>query len=306
MVFRQHDRVIEFIVERMLQMRLASLIFVGLMLSATAYAGWYGQSHKERENLKGPVHSVRVEVEDFTNQSGQWTPGKRYTLFYKEYDEKGFIIENTVLPDSPAEGQAKSAHTYDTEGRIIESRGVAPNGGKTTYTYKTKGDITEKYTFDRNTSTPSQLDVYDKNNHLLETTAYASDGSIVTRNTYHYDTNGLLIEKSSYDGAGNLTGLGRRIYHYDTQGRELQQEEFGSDGSVHGKVVSSYDDHGNKTRTFYNADGSVFAKETLTYEYDNYDNWVKQTQQETFFGKQPSKKRTITYRTITYYVKAKS
>ena len=95
----------------------------------------------------------------------------------------------------------------------------------------------------------------------------------------------------TYDGSGNLTGIGREVYVYDAVGRLQSATQHGPDLSSMQTQSFTYDDYGNLTSTTklgqtipltitpdansnrlsgirYDASGNVITADTLHYEYD--------------------------------------
>jgi len=269
------------------------VIVVDFLLCTTTYAGGVGKSDRENDGLKGVVKTLRVDVENYTNRDGKWIKQNRLDVLYKKYDEKGYLIENTPAPSVTA--PSKIAHRYDIEGRLIESKVLAPNSAKITFTYKTIGDITEKHSFVGNHPTSDRIDVYDKNNRLL-TTKVRENGSSRMIETYSYDSQGRIIEKDSYDANGKV--MYRSICDYDAKGRVSQCI---NSGPIEGRVVHDYPTQDTETQTIYNADGVITSKTTSTYENDNEGNWIKEIELTKYFGDRQYETKKIFYRAITYY-----
>jgi YD repeat-containing protein len=269
------------------------VIVVDLLLFTTTYASGVGKSDRENDGLKGVVKTLRIDVENYTDQAGQWIKQNRLDVLYKMYDEKGYLLENTPAPSVTA--PLKLAHRYDVEGRVIESKVLAPNSAKTTFTYKSIGDITEKHSLVGNHPTSDRIDVYDKNNRLLAIKV-RENGSTRTIETYSYDSQGRILKRDTYDAIGKV--MYRSICDYDAEGRVKQCINSGPN---EGRVVHDYPTQDTETQTIYNADGMITSKTTYSYENDNNGNWIKEVELTKYFGDRQYETKKIFYRTITYY-----
>ncbi|HYN85322.1 MAG TPA: energy transducer TonB [Pyrinomonadaceae bacterium] len=93
---------------------------------------------------------------------------------------------------------------------------------------------------------------------------------------------------------------------YDIKGAKLDHAYFlAAGGSLTGKEVYRYDDRGNIVEmTLHNADGSLLAKETYSYELDAVGNWTKMVTSVAVIegGKMSFEPTEVTYRTISYFL----
>ncbi|HEX8424648.1 MAG TPA: hypothetical protein VF634_14670, partial [Pyrinomonadaceae bacterium] len=108
---------------------------------------------------------------------------------------------------------------------------------------------------------------------------------------------------------GKLTEGARAVLEtatYDMKGAKIDTAYFlGAGGSLTGKEVYKYDDHGNIVEmTLFNTDGSVVSKEKYDYEFDGMGNWTKMTTSVAVIenGQMNFEPTEVTYRIIGYYL----
>lgn len=93
---------------------------------------------------------------------------------------------------------------------------------------------------------------------------------------------------------------------YDIKGAKIENAYYPVPGaSITGKEVYKYDDKGNIIEmTLQDEKGTLLSKETYTYEFDQFGNWVKMTTAVAVIenGKLNFEPTEVTYRTISYYL----
>jgi protein TonB len=93
---------------------------------------------------------------------------------------------------------------------------------------------------------------------------------------------------------------------YDIRGGKIENAYFPVSGAaVTGKEVYKYDDKGNIVEmTLQDEKGTLLSKETYTYEFDQFGNWIKMTTSVAVIenGKLTFEPTEVTYRTISYYL----
>ncbi len=91
--------------------------------------------------------------------------------------------------------------------------------------------------------------------------------------SYHFNTNGFLIEKRIF----NLYGATEKqtTYKYNTKGDKIEQNEYDSNGNLEYKTIYKYDINGNRIKkNTYRSDKSL--KDETTYKYDNDGNKIEE------------------------------
>jgi periplasmic protein TonB len=93
---------------------------------------------------------------------------------------------------------------------------------------------------------------------------------------------------------------------YDIKGAKIENAYYPVPGAaITGKEVYKYDDKGNiMEMTLQDEKGTLLSKETYTYEFDQFGNWIKMTTSVAVIenGKITFEPTEITYRTISYYL----
>lgn len=93
---------------------------------------------------------------------------------------------------------------------------------------------------------------------------------------------------------------------YDVRGAKIENAYYPVSGAaITGKEVYKYDDKGNIVEmTLQDEKGTLLSKETYTYEFDQFGNWIKMTTSVAVIenGKLTFEPTEVTYRTISYYL----
>jgi TonB family protein len=93
---------------------------------------------------------------------------------------------------------------------------------------------------------------------------------------------------------------------YDIKGAKIENAYYPIPGAaITGKEVYKYDDKGNIIEmTLQDEKGTLLSKETYSYEFDQFGNWVKMTTSVAIIenGKLKFEPTEVTYRTISYYL----
>jgi hypothetical protein len=120
------------------------------------------------------------------------------------------------------------------------------------------------------------------------------------RKVYKYDSQGRLIEESSYQNNGEFWH--KTTYGYD--GNRRTERGFLQDDGEITKSIFLLDANGNDIEQhMYGENDKVVEKRFMTYEFDKAGNWIVQrTFEEVIVRKKKVRKLLWTsYRTITYY-----
>ena len=204
------------------------------------------KTDKDRDELVGPVKSVKAYFTEFVRKDNGIVEEWRWPLHFTTYN---------------TEGNISALDSYDRSGAIIE---------RLVHTYDANGHSTgyEEYPalLDKNLTVPRHH-VYKLNEEgrRVEYTVFELNGSIATRFIYKYDTKGNLIEEQWFTHTGKLGG--RTVYTFDEQGNQTSQMSYREDGALNWKTFSKYDANGNKTEwiQYY---GNTLKYKTL-FSYDS-------------------------------------
>ena len=91
---------------------------------------------------------------------------------------------------------------------------------------------------------------------------------LIDKLIYKYDSNGNMVELSSYDSDGSL--MRKYISKYDSNGNNVELSSYDSDGSLFMKYISKYDSNGNKVEWLeYDLLGSLSGKSIYKYDSKN-------------------------------------
>lgn len=146
---------------------------------------------------------------------------KGLTESVKRYTAAGHLAE--VATHSPVDGtvQTRTTYRYDQRGNLVEEN-LFQNGDvvKTVHRY-TAGDLRrETIHYRKDGSVEKKVSyVYDDHGFLLETAGVLDDGRPFLRETFLYDTKGLLAERKN--------SLTRWTYQYDARGNAVGIVRFG-------------------------------------------------------------------------------
>ncbi len=264
---------------------------------------------RELQRINGPVRSVSVATAVPIEKDGIWEPGEQKPVSTDAYDKSGNGTEHVI---------------YTAEGAV---------GSKVVFTYDTQGNETEVNLYDANGARESHsVSTYDAEGHKMETRSYAADGTLTRRTVFAHDTHGNETAArsstpegapesntlSTYDDRGNLEETawyyanggqeGQVVYKRGAKGTLLSSVAFdyAPDRTPRSRTDATYDARGNPTEVVWYSDNSQFKKrETSTYRYDIFGNWIQRTTTKWVSKGSTSsfEPPVVTYRTIIYYSK---
>ena len=202
------------------------------------------------------------------------------------------------------------ASTYDLQGREIKKEyysatGVLTNTGITHYDDQARTASLTQYNPNGSVNHIRELVLDEKSRVVRETIRYPNGSGL--QQSSAYDANGSLIEEVSekLDGSDRY----RSLWTYDDHGNVDSLITHRPNGSVVTifKMKSSYDADGKVVETInFKPGGSVRNKETFTYEFDDYGNWIrKDIRREVFNGDESKVEREVNYRRISYFGEAR-
>jgi hypothetical protein len=226
-----------------------------------------------------------------------------YRYIYK-YDPKGQLIEKVGYR---GDGSSDSKEVYK-DGKKVEQV-VFSGGGRIAARYQfdehgnniseewypEDGSIrprkTYRYEYIETENKLEQIHYPDPENPgYAYRTVYVRDEGGRVREESHYDVDGSLYEKKSFDESGRTTKkvwstpLASTTYLYDNIGRvvefhSLAQKGLGSPRAVDDRTVCSYDARGSLAEETTNGpDGSLVRRATNVFTYDDQGNWIRKTE----------------------------
>lgn len=228
---------------------------VGLPLAKATTSGRDGNTWTTREEC---VYNAQWMPErQVTYANGNKTGETRWT-----YDAYGNVTSEKSAPYNVTE-LLGNTYTYDAIGRNLLTKTNAL-GQTTTYAEYDKWGQAHRITDHKGRTTTIVTDAWGK---PVSTT---SPDGITTTTTTAWGGKGL------YTIAKTITGKPKTIVHYDALEREVRKGNMRFDGKWQ-FVDNAYDYKGRLAKTSLPFKGDAPALWT-TYEYDNYDRPIKQTE----------------------------
>jgi hypothetical protein len=225
-------------------------------------------SDADEEELRGPVKSVRIEIQylsetPFTEgRTRSWLTTyneKRNKVRTESYDFKNNLILITVYGYVDGSRVSASKYIQREYGPTVGSGagGYVPSNKKVDPRYQQRFEYK-----------------YDDKKRLIEKTDFSSNGDMMERSVYKYEGN--QREELVYSRNGQL--MWRNVYILDDKGNVIEVTDYGYDGSVSSKV-------------------------SYAYEFDSNGNWTKRTMSryETSEMLRQHNPPSVHVRTITYY-----
>lgn len=228
---------------------------VGLPLAKATTSGRDGNTWTTREEYA--YNAQWMPERQVTYANGNKTGETRWT-----YDAYGNVTSEKSAPYNVTE-LLGNTYTYDAIGRNLLTKTNAL-GQTTTYAEYDKWGQAHRITDHKGRTTTIVTDAWGK---PVSTT---SPDGITTTTTTAWGGKGL------YTIAKTITGKPKTIVHYDALEREVRKGNMRFDGKWQ-FVDNAYDYKGRLAKTSLPFKGDAPALWT-TYEYDNYDRPIKQTE----------------------------
>ena len=228
---------------------------VGLPLTKATTLGRDGSTWTTREEYHYNAQWMPERQITYTN--GNKTGETRWT-----YDAHGNVNSEKSAPYSVTEFLGNT-YTYDASGRNLLTK-INALGQTTTYAEYDKWGQVHRITDHKGRITTIVTDAWGK---PVSTTS--PDGTTTTTTT-------AWGGKGLYTIAKTITGKPKTIVHYDALEREVRKGNMRFDGKWQ-FVDNAYDHKGRLAKTSLPFKGDAPALWT-TYEYDDYDRLVKQTE----------------------------
>ncbi|MCR4658743.1 MAG: hypothetical protein K5650_00415 [Bacteroidales bacterium] len=147
--------------------------------------------------------------------------------------------------------------------------------GRTAYLNDKDGNRIERTVFLGNEMTKREASKYE-NGRLVEEQSYSPDGEMTEKRLFKYDNRGNCTEMEFYSREGEL--MQRYLYKYDQRGNRIEWRFYDADEFLSALTTYYYDDHDNLIEvSSFNYDEHLNWKHSYIYEYDEDDNWVRQT-----------------------------
>jgi hypothetical protein len=256
-----------------------------------------------RQQLVGPVHTVRDEQTDFINKDGQLVEGPRILVVTFTFSEDGTKQERVFY--HPESGQIihRYADTYDPDGRVQEESVLNAQGDletRTVYVYGEDKRLSERVTYRKDGSLANRT-VFrrDGKQSSSESVSYDLRGNVIAGSTTTNDLKNKTAEARLFNGNGS-TNIQSSLVNGPDGGYELKEQR--SDGNFKHEVFKP-EGKDQSSRVIYNADGTIKFSQRYLHEYDSYGNIIKTTRLQADGDSKDFHPIGVSYRTITYYEK---
>ncbi len=166
------------------------------------------------------------------------------------------------------------AYGYDDKGRQNTESAFDSTGGlegRVVYAHDAKGRLSGKTRYDKagNVSLQDTFQ-YDEKSRLVARLTLYSDGKLLKRVMYFYDTLGRATVEERYDANGLYE---REEYAYGTNGYLAASKTFAPNGALKRRIKRVSGSDGRVIEeTVFGADGSIRSR--TDYQYDEAGNWV--------------------------------
>lgn len=237
-----------------------------------------GISDRERDKLRGPARSIRVELAQVWPTSGRPIEINRRPHQQVTYNEAGFEIERINF-NADGSLENRTVQRYEGAGRKTgweEYYGDARESPhhRSDWFYNEAGNLIEVRVYNGTSVDLRILSAYDEHGRKFEESRIADNGLHIERTTHEYNAAGQPADTTYYF---NDVLNGRTLRRYDAAGR-LQRETHLNGQSPNSVSTTHYfyDDRGretekrseddvlwNRVKTSYDALGRVAKRETL-------------------------------------------
>lgn len=172
------------------------------------------------------------------------------TLLYV-YNQNKNLISNSIQNNADS-SHVSTVFEYDSDNNPVKETNYAKDG-------TVEGTTTNKFNRD------NRLEESEKHDYILKSTIIQA---------FKYNSSGLMTEESFYR-PGDKKIMQRIVYHYGTFNKPASIITYGPEERILEKKIVKYDQNGNITETLILDDKQVQKKQTVTYIYDRYGNWVR-------------------------------
>lgn len=287
---------------------LTVLTFTLLLANA---AGAQKKLDTEKENLLGPVRSIRSQMTDYIDgKLGGKTRTKQLDIV--TYDANGNEVERTIYNDYGFL-VGKETHCHDANGNLIESVLADPKGvvmERRVYSYEF-GKLTQIVSYGgKGNAELKQVNSFGETGQLSEETYY-NPKKPAGKTVYNYDKKGNVSQVAFYLANGSKAtapigpclGAHRVTYSYNEKNMPAMVVAYESDGQLKKSWQYTYNHKGQIAK---DRQESAWSRTTFvySYEYDSHGNWTKRianvNEKSKLTSRKPSEWRTIISREIVY------
>lgn len=203
------------------------------------------------------------------------------TTYRNTYDSYGNLKKSVV--SIKGWKTYTDSYTYDSKGNIIKY--VDGNQEESTnYTYNEKGLLVKEILNESIGGKTTKTYTYDKNGYLVKTVQKNSDETIVTTNSYKFNSKGYVIEENVNESTTRDNEVekikNKYIYSYNSNNK-LVKISFSSNEYSDYTFTYSYNSKGQLTKEVYKIQSDT---ESTNYSYNSENNIVKTSKTGVFKG----------------------
>lgn len=254
-----------------------------------------GPSDTARDQLVGPVHTIRNETFSVLLAGEELTKGQRVELITETYSKAGYETEWVRWCDpEPRGSDAHATSDWRICEKIVTSFSVDGTKRESLEFVLCDGEpyVGHKWSY-----------VVYAHGHSVELFTYGRKGDVISRSFSTYSSDGEEIDSAWFREDGTIAN--RTFFMYDALSRLVQEACYKPDGSLNRKDVYTYNKHGDlEQEDSYDERGAPVERIIYSnYEFDVRGNWTKR-RRSAWWGHDnewTDPKLSVNYRTITYY-----
>ncbi|MBD5392014.1 hypothetical protein HDR65_00500 [bacterium] len=262
-----------------------AVFFLGLLMSASVQA------------ILPPQYTS-----DLVAVTGKKHPGKLVLKYFAPIDkgfkvEIGEPIESVYVVNFNRERRPTTYWEYDLKGNLVEKYEVEYNVHGLLSLIRRKGDAeliraymqyiygspkdkkslneTKIYGTDASKLISYETYVHDKKGNISAMKHLDAKGVEMFSYAYFYDISGMLESEIRQDAKGVRQSETR--YDYDDEGKKRSETVFGANEKMLSRTTYHYNEKGLVDGVTMNDDSGKMERYYVEYEYDEYDNWIRQT-----------------------------
>lgn len=236
---------------------------IPIIATSMILASCFGNTEKGGDNDSIQSEEIMTAAEDSTvEEDAEAQPlfksidETEYEGHYN-YEEEEWTFEET----------AHYQNEYNREGQLVRKNELLTSSEET-YVYNSKGQLESVMSFRGGYSTECTY-TYDKNGNLTKETD-GETGTVVKRYEYN-DKNQCVASYNYYPDDGSL--LSKEVYAYDGNGLKKSMTRYVDDEAV-GLEVYEYNDRGDMVEERHEQGDETIETMTYEYEYDEQGNWT--------------------------------
>ena len=257
-------------------MKMKKIIVILLALTATATA-MAGNRPRKNSRAEMGINGNAIYVIEYTYNLRGGRDGGRQLICIDSitFDKRGNLQDKFRTKDGEF---IWYSYYFDVNGYSLgwnEYNRAKILTGRTAYLNDKDGNRIERTVFLGNEMTKKESSKY-QNGRLVEEQSFGPDGEMTEKRLYKYDNQGNCSEMEFYSRDGEL--MQRYLYKYDQRGNRIEWRFYDADEFLSALTTYYYDDHDNLIEiSSFNYDEHLNWKHSYIYEYDEDDNWVRQT-----------------------------